>query len=60
MAMIMTLEVALAIVWSAVFLGEEVSPLEAVGATVVILGVVLAQRTAAGPLDAQPKVAAGI
>ena len=60
MAMIMTLEVALAIVWSAVFLGEEVSPLEATGATVVILGVVLAQRAAAGSLDAEPKVAAGI
>lgn len=45
LAMIMTLEVALAIVWSAVFLGEHVSLLEGVGATVVIAGVVLAQRT---------------
>ena len=60
MAMIMTLEVALAIVWSAVFLGEEVSPLEAVGATVVILGVVLAQRAAAGSVNADATVAAGI
>lgn len=60
MAMIMTLEVALAIVWSAVFLGEEVSPLEAVGATVVILGVVLAQRTAAGSVNGDAAVAAGI
>ncbi len=60
MAMIMTLEVALAIVWSAVFLGEEVSPLEAVGATVVILGVVLAQRAAAGSVNTEATVAAGI
>jgi drug/metabolite transporter (DMT)-like permease len=57
MAMIMTLEVALAIVWSAVFLGEDVGPLEAAGATVVILGVVLAQRTNA---VGETKVAAGV
>ncbi len=57
MAMIMTLEVALAIVWSAVFLGEDVGLLEAVGATVVILGVILAQRTNA---IGEAKVAAGI
>lgn len=60
MAMIMTLEVALAIVWSAVFLGEEVSALEAVGATVVILGVVLAQRAADDAVPGETKVAAGI
>lgn len=45
MAMVMTLEVALAIGWSAMFLGESVSLLEATGATVVIIGVVLAQRS---------------
>lgn len=44
LAMIMTLEVALAIVWSAAFLGERITAVEAIGATVVILGVVLAQR----------------
>ncbi|MEZ5248858.1 MAG: DMT family transporter [Ilumatobacteraceae bacterium] len=44
LAMIMTLEVALAIVWSALFLGERITAVEALGATVVIVGVVLAQR----------------
>ena len=57
MAMIMTLEVVLAIAWSAVFLGEHVSALEATGATVVVLGVVLAQRTNA---VGESKVAAGV
>ncbi len=57
MAMIMTLEVALAIVWAAVFLGEEISPLEAVGAGVVIVGVILAQRI--DPVG-ETKVAAGV
>ena len=57
MAMIMTLEVVLAILWSAVFLGEHVSALEATGATVVVLGVVLAQRTDA---VGESKVATGV
>jgi drug/metabolite transporter (DMT)-like permease len=49
-AMIMTLEVALAIVWSVLFLGEQVGWIEWVGALVVIVGVVLAQRPgASGP-----------
>lgn len=42
-AMIMTLEVALAIVWSVLFLHEHVSALKLVGAAVVIAGVLLAQ-----------------
>ncbi|CAB4546130.1 MAG: EamA family transporter [Actinobacteria bacterium] len=56
MAMVMTLEVALAIVWSALFLGEDVTGLEALGAGVVIVGVGLAQRAAASQarvLDAE-------
>lgn len=57
LAMIMTLEVALAIVWSAVFLGEHVSVLEGIGATVVIAGVVLAQRT---PPAAEDRIPAGV
>ena len=49
-AMIMTLEVVLAIVWSVLFLGEEVGWIEWLGALVVIAGVVLAQRPGtAGP-----------
>jgi drug/metabolite transporter (DMT)-like permease len=57
MAMIMTLEVALAIVWSALFLGEDVRLIEGIGAGVVMLGVILAQRT--DPVG-ETKVAAGI
>jgi drug/metabolite transporter (DMT)-like permease len=51
-AMIMTLEVALAIVWSVLFLGEEVGWVEWLGAFVVIAGVVLAQRP--GASDPEP------
>ena len=51
-AMIMTLEVALAIVWSVLFLGEEVGWVEWLGALVVIAGVVLAQRPL--PADLEP------
>lgn len=57
LAMIMTLEVALAIVWSAVFLGEQVTVLEGIGATVVIAGVVLAQRT---PPAAEDRIPVGV
>ncbi len=42
-AMIMTAEVALAILWSVIFLGETVSGIELVGAVVVMAGVLLAQ-----------------
>lgn len=42
-AMIMTGEVALAILWSVLFLGETVSGIEFVGAVVVMSGVLLAQ-----------------
>lgn len=42
-AMIMTTEVALAIVWSVIFLGESVSGVKIVGAAVVMGGVLLAQ-----------------
>jgi drug/metabolite transporter (DMT)-like permease len=42
-AMIMTAEVALAILWSVIFLGETVGGVELIGATVVIAGVLLAQ-----------------
>ncbi len=57
LAMIMTVEVALAIVWSAVFLGERITVMEGIGATVVIAGVVLAQRT--DPVG-EDRVAAGV
>jgi drug/metabolite transporter (DMT)-like permease len=42
-AMIMTLEVALAILWSVLFLGESVSAVKIVGAAVVMAGVLIAQ-----------------
>lgn len=52
-AMVMPLEVVLAIIWSVLFLGEELDALQAVGAAVVIAGVVVAQwvnrRTPATP-----------
>jgi drug/metabolite transporter (DMT)-like permease len=51
-AMIMTLEVVLAIVWSVLFLGEEVGWIEWLGALVVVAGVVLAQRP--GLSDPEP------
>ena len=57
LAMIMTIEVALAIAWSAMFLHEHVSALEALGAGVVIAGVILAQRT--GPV-AEETAPAGV
>ena len=57
MAMIMTVEVALTIVWSALFLGEDIRLVEAVGAAVVIAGVVMAQRSYA---VGETKVAAGV
>ena len=41
-AMIMTVEVALAILWSVIFLGDT-SGIELVGAAVVMAGVLLAQ-----------------
>jgi inner membrane transporter RhtA len=50
-AMIMTLEVALAIVWSVLFLGEHVGWIEWLGALVVIAGVVLAQRPGTSDLE---------
>jgi drug/metabolite transporter (DMT)-like permease len=57
LAMIMTTEVALTILWSATFLHEHVSGLEALGAGVVIAGVALAQRT--DPV-AEDKVPVGV
>ena len=42
-AMIMTMEVALAIFWSWLFLGESVEAIKMVGAAVVIAGVLIAQ-----------------
>lgn len=57
-AMVMTAEVALAIVWSVVFLGEEVRGIKLAGAAVVIAGVLLAQwvivSEGAMPRDAAP------
>ena len=43
-AMMMTLEVVFAILWSILFLGEPVRPVKLVGAAVVVVGVLLAQR----------------
>jgi drug/metabolite transporter (DMT)-like permease len=42
-AMIMTTEVALAMMWSVIFLDETVTGIKIVGAAVVIAGVLLAQ-----------------
>ena len=57
MAMIMTLEVALAIAWSALFLGEHVRAIQVLGAAVVIAGVMIAQRASAA---AEATVPAGV
>lgn len=42
-AMVLTLEVTLAIIWSVIFLGEHVRFIQIVGAVVVVAGVLLAQ-----------------
>lgn len=42
-AMVLTIEVALVIVWAVVFLGEELQAIKVVGAVVVVVGVLLAQ-----------------
>lgn len=42
-AMVLTLEVALVIVWSMLFLGEDVRPVKLLGAGVVVAGVLVAQ-----------------
>jgi drug/metabolite transporter (DMT)-like permease len=42
-AMVLTLEVALVIIWSHVFLDERVKPVQLLGAVVVIAGVLAAQ-----------------
>ena len=42
-AMVLTVEVALAIVWSMLFLGESVRPVQVAGAVLVVAGVLLAQ-----------------
>ncbi len=56
-AMVLTVEVALVILWSVLFLGEELQAIKIVGAIVVVAGVLLAQwanirqaRMAAVPL----------
>ena len=56
-AMVLTLEVALVILWSVLFLGEELRAIKVAGAIVVVSGVLLAQwvnirqaRLAAVPL----------
>jgi len=60
-AMVLTLEVALVIMWSHVFLGERVKPVQLLGAAVVIVGVLAAQwvnsrgaKEAAASLAATP------
>jgi drug/metabolite transporter (DMT)-like permease len=55
-AMIMTLEVALAIVWSVLFLGESVSAIKIVGAAVVMAGVLIAQWANLRDVRAQREV----
>lgn len=42
-AMVLTLEVALAILWSVLFLGESLRPVQYLGAAVVVVAVLLAQ-----------------
>ena len=44
MAMVLTVEVALVMVWSVIFLGENVRVIQVVGAAVVVAGVVVAQQ----------------
>lgn len=55
-AMIMTAEVALAILWSVVFLGEKVSGIKLLGAAVVIAGVLLAQWVNVREARLQPAI----
>lgn len=43
-AMLMTLEVVFAIIWSVLLLGERVRPVKLLGAAVVVVGVLMAQR----------------
>jgi drug/metabolite transporter (DMT)-like permease len=63
-AMVLTLEVALVIVWSIVFLDEDVRPIKLLGAAVVVAGVLVAQwvniraarSAAASPIPAVPPI----
>jgi drug/metabolite transporter (DMT)-like permease len=48
-AMVLTVEVVLVIAWSVIFLGEDVRPIQIIGAAVVVGGVLLAQRVRASP-----------
>ena len=44
MAMVLTVEVALVMVWSVIFLGESVRVIQVLGAAVVVAGVIVAQQ----------------
>lgn len=60
-AMIMTLEIALVILWSVLFVGERPDAIQYAGAAVVVVAVVLAQQVArsevpeVGPGAADPR-----
>jgi drug/metabolite transporter (DMT)-like permease len=55
-AMVMTAEIALAILWSVLFLDERVGVVELLGAVVVMLGVLLAQWVNVRDAHAEPAV----
>lgn len=57
-AMVLTLEVALAILWSVLFLGESVRGVQYLGAAVVVVAVLLAQWV--GLRDARQRTALGL
>lgn len=57
-AMVLTLEVALAILWSVLFLGESLRGVQYVGAAVVVVAVLLAQWV--GMRDARQRTALGL
>jgi drug/metabolite transporter (DMT)-like permease len=54
-SMAMPLEVVLAIVWSVIFLGEDLGAIQAVGAAVVVAGVVVAQWVNGRSVSSSPR-----
>ena len=59
-AMLMTLEVAFAILWSVTFLGETMRPVKILGAAVVVAGVLVAQGVALRSARAERSGAGGV
>lgn len=54
LAMILTLEIALAIIWSVIFLGEDIGPAQVIGALMVAAGVLWSERVDRLRADAAP------